>query len=152
MTMCVKERVDVRPWSAALVANIARVTGLWNESRRRHGSGGDFLCGRFSIADAFYAPVAFRFRTYGVAPEGAAGDYLRNLLAHPWLREWEADALVETTIATRSPPLADELDISPSPQPSPANGRGGAMNGVARIRCDPDATFPRRAQVGEGVQ
>jgi glutathione S-transferase len=104
MTMCVKERVDVRPWSAALVANIARVTGLWNESRRRHGNGGDFLCGRFSIADAFYAPVAFRFRTYGVAPEGAAGDYLRNLLAHPWLREWEADALAETTIVEADEP------------------------------------------------
>ena len=104
MTMCVKERVDVRPWSNALAANIERVTELWNESRRRLGDGGDFLCGRFSIADAFFGPVAFRFRTYGVAPEGAAGDYLRQLLAHPWMREWEGAALAETTIVDADEP------------------------------------------------
>lgn len=104
MTMCVRERVDVRPWSAALVANIARVCGLWNESRRRFASGGDFLCGRFSIADAFYAPVAFRFRTYGVTPEGAAAGYLRDLLAHPWLKEWERDALAETVVVEDDEP------------------------------------------------
>jgi glutathione S-transferase len=98
MTMCVKERVDVRPWSEALIANIARVTALWKESRRRHGAGGDFLCGRYSIADAFFGPVAFRFRTYGVTPDGAAGEYMRALLAHPWMREWETAALAETTI------------------------------------------------------
>jgi glutathione S-transferase len=104
MTMCVKERVDVRPWSSALDVNIARVIELWNESRRRHGAGGEFLCGRFSIADAFYAPVAYRFRTYGVSPEGAAAAYLRSLLAHPWMREWEAAALAETTIVEGDEP------------------------------------------------
>jgi glutathione S-transferase len=104
MTMCVKERVDVRPWSSALEVNIARVIELWNESRRRHGAGGEFLCGRFSIADAFYAPVAYRFRTYGVSPEGAAAAYLRSLLAHPWMREWEAAALAETTIVEGDEP------------------------------------------------
>ncbi len=105
MTMCVRERVDVRPWSPALSANITRVTQLWNESLRRHGvGGGDFLCGSFSIADAFYAPVAFRFRTYGVTLEGAAGDYLRNLLAHPWMREWESSALAETTVVEADEP------------------------------------------------
>ena len=104
MTMCVKERVDVRPWSSALEVNIARVIELWNKSRRRHGAGGEFLCGRFSIADAFYAPVAYRFRTYGVSPEGAAAAYLRSLLAHPWMREWEAAALAETTIVEGDEP------------------------------------------------
>ncbi|MEO6748942.1 MAG: glutathione S-transferase family protein, partial [Casimicrobiaceae bacterium] len=81
MTMCVRERVDVRPWSSALAANIARVTELWNVSREHHGAGGAFLCGLFSLADAFYAPVAFRFRTYGVAPQGAAAQYVRDMLA-----------------------------------------------------------------------
>ena len=56
----------------------------------RFGGGGPFLCGAFSLADAFYAPVAFRFRTYGVAPRRAAGAYLAALLAHPCSREWEA--------------------------------------------------------------
>ncbi len=98
MTMCIRERVDVRPWSPAVVANIARVEEIWTESRRRFGQGGAFLCGLFSLADAFYGPVAFRFQTYDVHPGGVAGKYLAALLAHPFLREWEAAALAETTI------------------------------------------------------
>src|SRR6185312_8476454 len=54
MTMCIRDRVDVRPWSPALAADVARVISLWNETRRRFGAGGDFLCGRYSLADAFY--------------------------------------------------------------------------------------------------
>jgi len=104
MTMCVRERVDVRPWSSGLAANIARVTQIWNESRRRFGADGAFLCGRYSIADCFYAPVAFRFRTYGVQPAGAAGVYLESLLAHPHVREWERTALAETTIIEADEP------------------------------------------------
>ena len=88
----------MRPWSPALAADIARVGEIWNDGRRRFGGGGALLCGAPSLADAFYAPVAFRFRTYGVTPDGAAGDYLRALLAHPLLREWERAALAETTI------------------------------------------------------
>jgi glutathione S-transferase len=104
MTMCIRERVDVRPWSPAVVQNIERVTQIWNESRARFAAGGDFLCGAFSIADCFYAPVAYRFQTYGVAPEGAAKKYLAALLAHPLLREWERAALAETTIIEADEP------------------------------------------------
>ena len=98
MTMCIRERVDVRPWSTGLAANIERVTQVWDESRRRFGAGGAFLCGRYSIADCFYAPVAFRFRTYGVEPAGIAGAYLEALLAHPDVLDWERAALAETAI------------------------------------------------------
>jgi glutathione S-transferase len=98
MTMCIRERVDVRPWSSGLERDIGRVTELWNDGRGRNSHGGPFLCGAFSLADVFYAPVAFRFRTYGVVPDGAAGAYLQTLLAHPFLREWEAAALNETAI------------------------------------------------------
>jgi glutathione S-transferase len=104
MTMCIRERVDVRPWSASLVADIARVTEIWSEGCRRFEGSGAYLCGPFSLADAFYAPVAFRFRTYGVTPEGAAADYLLRLLAHPLLREWEAAALAETAIVEADEP------------------------------------------------
>ena len=96
MTMCMRERVDVRPWSDALAADIARVDEIWNESRRALRRRGRFLCGAFSLADAFYAPVAFRFRTYGVQPDGDAGTTCQALLAHPFLREWEAAALAES--------------------------------------------------------
>ena len=104
MTMCIRERMDVRPWSDALVANIARVEEIWSASRRRFGTGGDLLCGAFSLADAFYGPVAFRFQSYGVQPKGEAGAYLNALLAHPFLREWEAAALAETTIVAADEP------------------------------------------------
>jgi glutathione S-transferase len=104
MTMCIRERVDVRPWSEALEADIARVVRIWDESRRRFGSGGAFLCGRFSIADCFYAPVAFRFQTYDVKVEGVARAYLDALLGHPFLREWEKAALAETTIVDADEP------------------------------------------------
>ena len=104
MTMCIRERLDVRPWSDALATNIVRVDEIWTESRRRFGAGGDFLCGAFSLADAFYGPVAFRYQTYGVQPRGEAGVYLRALLGHPFLREWEAAALAETTIVDADEP------------------------------------------------
>lgn len=104
MTMCIRERVDVRPWSPALEADIARVIRVFEESRRRFGAGGAFLCGRLSIADCFYGPVAFRFRTYGVEVEGIARAYLDALLAHPFLREWEQAALAETAIVDADEP------------------------------------------------
>jgi glutathione S-transferase len=98
MTMCIRERVDVRPWSPGLHKDIARVTEIWNEGRGHFAPGGAYLCGAYSLADAFYAPVAFRFRTYGVAPADAAGGYLHAALLHPFVREWEAAALRETAI------------------------------------------------------
>jgi glutathione S-transferase len=104
MTMCVRERVDVRPWSPPLAADVARVAEIWNEGRRRYGGTGAYLCGAMSLADAFYAPVAFRFRTYAVTPDGAAGTYLADLLLHPLLREWEAAALAETAIVEMDEP------------------------------------------------
>jgi len=104
MTMCVRERLDVRPWSPAHAADIARVEEIWAESRRRHGRGGPYLCGALSIADAFYAPVAFRFQTYRVAPAGEAGAYLASLLEHPFMREWERDALAEEVVIEADEP------------------------------------------------
>jgi glutathione S-transferase len=104
MTMCIRERLDVRPWSDALAGNIARVEEIWSESRRRFGKGGPYLMGEFSLADVFYAPVAFRFQTYDVKPKGTAGEYLATLLAHPFVREWEADALAEKEVIEADEP------------------------------------------------
>lgn len=104
MTMCIRERLDVRPWSDGLVANIARVEEIWTETRRRFGKGGPFLFGAFTLADAFYAPVAFRFQTYGVQPAGDAGAYLAALLAQPFVKAWESDALAEKEIIDADEP------------------------------------------------
>ena len=112
MPMCIRERVDIRPWSPSLERDIARVNEIWNESRRRFAKGGAYLCGAFSVADVFYAPVAYRFRTYEVNPDGDAGSYVTALLAHPMLKEWEAAALKETAIIEADEPrllYRDEL-------------------------------------------
>jgi glutathione S-transferase len=104
MSMDVAARRPQRRRSQAVLAEIARIEALWTEARRRFGQGGPYLFGAFSAADAYFAPVAFRFRTYGVEPAGEAGQVLRTLLAHPAVKAWsEAGA--------REPVLADhDLD------------------------------------------
>ena len=104
MTMCIRERVDVRPWSPQLTADIERIAQIFDEARRRFGQGGAFLFGRYSIADCFFAPVAFRFQTYGVELQGVAGAFVRALLAHPDVQAWERAALAETTIIEADEP------------------------------------------------
>jgi glutathione S-transferase len=87
--------MPTRGRTAEVAADIGRITAIWNDCRRRYAAGGPFLFGRFSIADAMYAPVALRFQTYEVSVDGAAGEYLRTLLALPALQEWITAAHAE---------------------------------------------------------
>lgn len=80
--------------SEAAARNVARITELFNDLLARFG--GPFLLGDWSIADAFYAPVATRFRTYGIKAEGPAAAYVERLLATPEVLAWEAAAKAET--------------------------------------------------------
>jgi len=80
--------------------DIRRVVRLWNDLRERYAADGPFLLGAWSIADAFYTPVATRFRSYGVKPSdfgdtGVAGAYVETLLETPEYLEWEKAALTE---------------------------------------------------------
>ena len=75
--------------------DIARIAALWEECRDRFGGGGAFLFGAFSIADAMYAPVVWRFRTYAVALPSAARAYAEAMAALPAMQEWLAAALAE---------------------------------------------------------
>jgi len=68
--------------------DIERIIAIWTSCRSRFGRGGDFLFGRFSVADAFYAPVAMRFRTYAVELPRLAKDYCAAVEALPAVREW----------------------------------------------------------------
>lgn len=72
----------------SVLAEIERVTSLWNECRRRFGAGGPMLFGRFTIADAMYAPVVLRFITYAVETNPVATAYIQTIAALPALREW----------------------------------------------------------------
>ncbi len=78
----------------AIGPDVARLSELWNQGLQRFG--GPFLAGpRFSVADAFYAPIAFRWQSYGFALDDTAAAYARRLLALEAMREWERDALAE---------------------------------------------------------
>ncbi|MBP7488928.1 MAG: glutathione S-transferase family protein [Azospira sp.] len=78
-----------------VLADIARIAALWTSSRERFAAAGPFLFGDFSVADAMYAPVAFRFHTYGVELPPLAAAYRDTLLALPAMREWAAGARAE---------------------------------------------------------
>lgn len=103
LPMNVRKDYRAHGHAAQADADIARVVAIWKDCRARFGAGGPYLFGAFSLADAAYAPVCFRFRTYGVDPDGAAGEYLQTMLAHPLMQEWEAGARAET----ESIPAAD---------------------------------------------
>ena len=84
------------PRSNALAADIARIEQIWIEGRRRFGAGGPWLSGEFGIGDIMFAPVASRFRTYGVALDPSAGEYGAALLRHPLVERWFAEGAGET--------------------------------------------------------
>jgi glutathione S-transferase len=75
-------------------AQIARIIAAWQEALGVHK--GDFLFGKFSIADCMYAPVVSRFETYGVAVPPLVRDYMDRMLALPAMQEWKKAALEET--------------------------------------------------------
>jgi glutathione S-transferase len=92
--MSVGVRVQQKPMSDALVRDVARIRAIFESGLARFG--GPWLCGAdFSAADAFYAPVAFRIRTYGL-DVGAGQAWVDQVLAHPAMRAWEEAALAET--------------------------------------------------------
>ena len=76
-------------------ADISRILALWTDCRERHGKDGEMLFGRFTVADAMYAPVVLRFFTYDVKLEGAAAAYADAVRALPAVKEWLAAAWVE---------------------------------------------------------
>ncbi|MYM21412.1 glutathione S-transferase [Duganella sp. FT135W] len=81
-------------------ADIGRISEIWEECLSRFGHH-QFLFGEFSIADAYYAPVVCRFRTYGVALAPALDAYCQRVLAHPAVARWIEEALDETEMAPK---------------------------------------------------
>jgi glutathione S-transferase len=93
-SMTVGQRVRLRAPSEALGRDVARLDELWQDGLARWG--GPLLAGdRFTAVDAFFAPVAFRWQTYGFALGEAAAAYARRLLARPSMQAWTAAALAE---------------------------------------------------------
>ena len=77
---------------------IERIKHLWRDCRSQYDTGGPFLFGGFSIADAMFAPVVLRFVGYSIPLSGVEQDYVNEMLKHSALKEWLAAAKRETEI------------------------------------------------------
>lgn len=82
-------------WDEEVLANVKRIEQLWRDTRAKFGEGGPFLFGEFSGADAMYAPVASRFKTYGFDVGDDTKAYMQALFAHPSFVKWTREALAE---------------------------------------------------------
>ncbi len=92
--MNVGVRVKPKPMSEGLHRNVTRLREIFEAGLSRFG--GPCLAGAaFSAADAFYAPVAYRIRTYGL-DVGKGQQWVDHILSHPAMRQWEAEALAES--------------------------------------------------------
>ena len=78
-----------------VAADIERVTAIWRDCRARFGAGGALLFGGFTIADAMFAPIASRFRTYAVTLDAVAQAYVEAVHVLPAMRRWLAAAEAE---------------------------------------------------------
>lgn len=85
----------------ALTDDIDRVLDIWADCHRSYRSKGDWLFGRFSVADAMFAPVVLRFRTYGINLPDSASNYPRRLLESKAIQNWLAAAESEVEVIKR---------------------------------------------------
>jgi glutathione S-transferase len=83
------------PSDAARAVDIARIDQLWTDCRTRFGVRGPWLFGDYSVADAMYAPVVLRFRSYGAQLGETAAAYVSTALADTHLQSWVAAAVAE---------------------------------------------------------
>jgi len=88
MSMNIRKRYPGKGRTPDALADVERIVSMWSECRAAHAAAGPYLFGRFSAADAMYAPVVLRFRTYAVELPAMCRAYADAILALPALREW----------------------------------------------------------------
>ncbi len=93
------------PMSAEVLKDVARIEHIWRGCRAKFGKGGKFLFGRFSIADAMYAPVASRFDTYAVEVAEDTRAYMNTIMNTGAFASWREAAIKESWVVH-----ADEVD------------------------------------------
>jgi glutathione S-transferase len=96
--MNIHRPIGSKPLSDDAKANIARVQQIWTECRARYGGQGPYLFGAFSGADAMFAPVIHRFRTYAIEVTPPVRGYMDAMLANAVFQEWTRAALAETLV------------------------------------------------------
>jgi glutathione S-transferase len=103
--MNIRRPVKPVPMNDAVRANIKRIDELWCEARAKFGKGGPFLFGKFSAADAMYAPVASRLETFDIKVSRVAEAYKNTVLNSPAFQAWKEAALKEPWVFAE-----DEVD------------------------------------------
>ncbi|MHB8535604.1 MAG: glutathione S-transferase family protein [Sulfuricaulis sp.] len=106
MSMNCRRHLPGKGRTPETLRDIERIAALWNDCRARFGRGGDFLFGKFSFADAMYAPVALRFVTYAVELDPVSAAYVKTITALPAIQQWIADARAETEVIPQFEPYA----------------------------------------------
>jgi glutathione S-transferase len=98
MSMNCRGRFPGHGRTVEVAGEIDRIQRMWGECRERHAEAGPFLFGRFSIADAMFAPVVLRFRTYEVQLNPVCRTYADAILALPAMQQWLGEAVAETEV------------------------------------------------------
>jgi glutathione S-transferase len=88
MPMNCRKRFDNITLSLEAEQEVERIKTLWRDCRNQFGTGGEWLFGKYSIADAMFAPVALRFYGYNIKLSGIEADYVNNVLNQPCITEW----------------------------------------------------------------
>ena len=109
--------------SDAVRADLARVEELWALARSRHGDSGPWLFGDYTLADAFYAPVAMRIAAYGLPVGAEAQAYVQAHLEDADLRRWRAMGFARHYDA-----LPYQMDLPKTPWPGPTSPPGKAVD------------------------
>ena len=99
--MNIHRPVGAKPLSDAAKADIARIQQLWADCRQRYGRSGPYLFGAFCAADAMFAPVIHRFRTFAIVLDPISQGYMAVMQALPAFREWTEAAMAETMMIAR---------------------------------------------------
>jgi len=94
--------VGAKVLSAEARADIARIQQSWAECRERYGKLGPYLFGAISAADAMYAPVVHRFRTYAIEVSEQVRNYMDTMMALPAFQEWTRAGLAETLVIEKA--------------------------------------------------
>ncbi|MBE0622440.1 MAG: glutathione S-transferase family protein [Burkholderiales bacterium] len=108
MPMNIRASLPGKGMSPAVQQDIDRIVEIWESCRARYGKGGELLFGEFTIADAYYAPVASRFRTYAVALPAVAQRYADALLALPAVQDWMAQGRRESEFVRADEPYVEK--------------------------------------------
>ncbi len=95
MPMNIRASKPYKERTAEVISDIERIVSIWEGCRARFAGDGPFLFGRFSIADAMYAPVVWRFLTYAVELPPASQAWVETMRTLPAMEDWRAGALAE---------------------------------------------------------